>query len=127
MAYAMAHKGKATSDVSYNPDDPPEAYTNPTAYDRISEYTSTARSIYGNDYNPSSQDLDAEVVMRIGGGKKHGRYYLGDGVIDATSTPSLSQIRARSTDTSIPIRPRPETPQQRIVSLQVIPILLVVS
>jgi hypothetical protein len=27
--------------------------------------------------------------MRIGGGKKHGRYYLGDGVIDATSTPSL--------------------------------------
>ena len=127
MAYAMAHKGKATSDVSYNPDDPPEAYTNPTAYDRISEYTSTTRSIHGNDYNPSSQDLDAEVVMRIGGGKKHGRYYLGDGVIDATSTPSLSQIRARSTDTSIPIRPRPETPQQRIVSLQVISILLVVS
>jgi hypothetical protein len=127
MAYAMAHKGKATSDVSYNPDDPPEAYTNPTAYDRISEYTSAARSIHGNDYNPSSQDLDAEVVMRIGGGKKHGRYYLGDGVIDATSTPSLSQLRARSTDTSIPIRPRPETPQQRILSLQVISILLVVS
>ena len=123
----MAHKGKATSDVSYNPDDPPEAYTNPTAYDRISEYTSAARSIHGNDYNPSSQDLDAEVVMRIGGGKKHGRYYLGDGVIDATSTPSLSQLRARSTDTSIPIRPRPETPQQRILSLQVISILLVVS
>ena len=95
MAYAMAHKGKATSDVSYNPDDPPEAYTNPTAYDRISEYTSAARSIHGNDYNPSSHDLDAEVVMRIGGGKKHERYYLGDGVIDATSTPSLSQIRAR--------------------------------
>ena len=127
MAYAMAHKGKATSDVSYNPDDPPEAYTNPTAYDCISEYTSAARSIHGNDYNPSSEDLDAEVVMRIGGGKKHGRYYLGDGVIDATSTPSLSQLRARSTDTSIPIRPRPETPQQRILSLQVISILLVVS
>jgi hypothetical protein len=30
--------------------------------------------------------------MRIGGGKKHGQYYLGDDVIDATSTPSLSQI-----------------------------------
>jgi hypothetical protein len=27
--------------------------------------------------------------MRIGGGKKHGWYYLGDGVIDANSTPSL--------------------------------------
>jgi hypothetical protein len=28
--------------------------------------------------------------MRIGGGKKHGRYYLSDGVIEETSTPSLS-------------------------------------
>jgi hypothetical protein len=96
MAYDMAHKGKVTSDVSYNPDDPPKAYTNPTVYDRINEYMSAARSIYGNDYNPSSQDFDLEVVMRIGGGKKHGLYYLGDGVIDATSTPSLSQIRART-------------------------------
>jgi hypothetical protein len=64
--------------------------------------------------------------MRIGGGKKHGQYYLGDGVIDATSTPSLSQIRARSTDASILIRPRPETSQQRILSLQVIPVLFVI-
>ena len=29
MAYAMAHKGKTTSDISYNPADPPEAYSNP--------------------------------------------------------------------------------------------------
>jgi hypothetical protein len=64
--------------------------------------------------------------MRIGGGKKHGRYYLGDGVINATSAPSLSQIRARSTDASIPICPRPETSQQRILSLQVIPVLFVI-
>jgi hypothetical protein len=26
----MAHKGKATSDITYNPDDGPEAYSNPT-------------------------------------------------------------------------------------------------
>jgi hypothetical protein len=49
-----------------------------------------ARSLYEDDYDSSSQDFDPEVVMRIGGGKKHERYYLGDGVIDATSTPSLS-------------------------------------
>jgi hypothetical protein len=90
MAYAMAHKGKVTSDISYNPDDPPEAYTNPTVYDHINEYTSVAWSIHGNDYNLSSLYFDPEVVMRIGGGKKHGSYYLGDGVIEATSTPSLS-------------------------------------
>jgi hypothetical protein len=126
MAYAMAHKGKATSDVSYNPDDPPEAYTNPTVYTRINEYTSAARTLHGDDYDPSSQDFNPEVVMRIGGSKKHGQYYLGDNVIDVTSTPSLSQIRAQSTGASIPMRPRPDTSQQRILSLQVIPILFVV-
>jgi hypothetical protein len=36
IAYAMTHKGKATSDV-YNPDDPPEAYTNRTVYNRIND------------------------------------------------------------------------------------------
>jgi hypothetical protein len=122
----MAHKGKTTSDVSYNPEDPPEAYSNPTIYTHINEYTSATRSLHGDDCDPSSQDFDLEVVMRIGGVKKHGRYYLGDGVIDVTSTPSLSKIRARSTDTSIPIRPRPDTLQQRIMSLQVIPVLFIV-
>jgi hypothetical protein len=126
MAYALAYKGKAISDVSYNPEDPPEAYNNPTVYTRINEYTSAARSLHGDDYDSSSKDFDPEVVMRIGGGKKHGRYYLGDGVIDATSTPSLSKIRACSTDASIPIRPWPDTSQQWILSLQVIPDLFVV-
>jgi hypothetical protein len=118
MAYAMAHKGKATSDVSYNPEDPPEAYNNPMVYTCINQYTSVARSLHGDDYDPSSQDFDPEVVMRIREGKKHGQYYLGDGVIDVTSTPSLSQIQARSTDASIPICPWPDTSQQWILSLK---------
>jgi hypothetical protein len=70
----MAHKGKATSDVSFNPDDPPEAYTNKSVYDHVSDYTSVARSIHGPDYDPSTDDIDGETVMRIGGGKKHGHY-----------------------------------------------------
>jgi len=39
----MAHKGKATSDVTYNPDDGPEAYTNPAIHSRLSEYTAMAK------------------------------------------------------------------------------------
>lgn len=70
----MAHKGKATSDVSFNPDDPPEAYTNKSVYDHVSDYTSVARSIHGPDYDSSTDDIDGETVMRIGGGKKHGHY-----------------------------------------------------
>ena len=56
-----------------------------------------AKQVHGLEHDPSAHDLDGEVVMRVGGGKKHGRYYLEDSVIDTASTPTLSQIRARST------------------------------
>jgi hypothetical protein len=39
----MAHKGKATYDVTYNPDDGPEAYTNLTVYNRLHDYTAMRR------------------------------------------------------------------------------------
>jgi hypothetical protein len=35
-------------------------------------------------------NIDANTVMRIGQGKKHDRYWIGDSVIDTTSTPTLS-------------------------------------
>ena len=88
----MAHKGKAMSDVSFNLEDPPEAYMNPSVHSRISEYTEVARSLHGSDHDLSTQDFDGEAVMRAGQGKKHGQLWLGDGVIDMASTPSLSQI-----------------------------------
>jgi hypothetical protein len=102
----MAHKGKATSDVNYNPEDGPEAYSNATAHSRLSDYTLMAREVHGPDYDPTTEDLDGEVIMRVGGGKKHGRYWIADGAIDSSSTPTLSQIRARSTSASPAIRPR---------------------
>jgi hypothetical protein len=49
MAYGLAHKGKATSDVTFSPDDPPESYNNPSAYTRISSYASEERSVQGLD------------------------------------------------------------------------------
>ena len=122
----MSHKGKATSGVSYNPEDPPEAYTNLSIHTRISEYTSVARSVHGPEYDPSTEDFDVEIVMRVGGGKKYGRYWLGDDIIDSTSTPSLSQIQARSTSEGPAIRPRPSASQQRVDALEVIPVLLIV-
>jgi hypothetical protein len=72
MAYAMAHKGKETSDVAYNLEDPPKAYTNASVHSSLSEYTLAARSIHGTEYDPSTHDLDGEIVMRVGQGKKHG-------------------------------------------------------
>jgi hypothetical protein len=98
----------------------PEAYSNPTVHNRLSEYTSMVREIHGVECDPTTEDLDGEVVMRIGGGKKHGRYWIADGAIDSSSTPTLSQIRARSTSASPAIRTRLDTSQLHIETLQVI-------
>ena len=75
----MAHKGKATSDVTYNPDDGPEAYTNPAVYSRLHDYTAMAQEVHGPDYDPSTEPIDPDVLMRVGGGKRHGQYGLSTG------------------------------------------------
>ena len=90
MAYALAHKGKATSDVADNLEDPPSMYSNESVHSRLEGYTSMARQVRGPEYDSSAHDLDGEVVMRAGGGKKHGRFWIGDGTIDTASTPTLS-------------------------------------
>ena len=92
MAYALAHKGKAMANIAYNPEDPPLAYSNESVHSRLDGYTSMARMVHGPEYDPSAHDLDGEVVMRAEVGKKHGRFWIGNGTIDTASTPTLSQI-----------------------------------
>jgi hypothetical protein len=70
----MAHKGKATSDVTYNSDDGPEAYSNHAIYSRLREYTAMAQKVHGLDYDPRTEDINPDALMRVGGGKRHGRY-----------------------------------------------------
>jgi hypothetical protein len=86
----MAHKGKATSDVTYNPDDRPEAYSNPAIHSRLHDYTAMAQEVHGPDYDPRTEEVDLDVLMRVGGGKRHGWYWNVDGAIDSSSTPTLS-------------------------------------
>ena len=55
MVYALAHKGKATAlDLTYNPEDPPEAYTNTSVHSKLSEYSSATRTRHGEDFDPAS-------------------------------------------------------------------------
>jgi hypothetical protein len=119
----MTHKGKATSDVNYNLG---EAYSNPSIHSRLSDYTAMAREIHGLDYDPSTHDLNGEIVMRVGGGKKHGKFWIGDGVLDTASTTTLSEIRARSTSESPTICPRPSVAQGWVDALEVISVLFIV-
>jgi hypothetical protein len=43
----MTHKGKATSDVTYNPDGGPEAYNSPVVYSRLHDYITMAQEVHG--------------------------------------------------------------------------------
>jgi len=123
-AYALAHKGKAKDpDLVYNPEDPPKAYSNLSVHSRLSEYTAMAREIHGPEFDPSTADLEGDIVMRLGPGKPHGRYYMGNSTIDTANTQTLAQIRARSTSSSPAIRPRS---QPQVVALQVSSVAFVV-
>jgi hypothetical protein len=70
----MAHKGKGMSDVTYNPEDGPNAYSNPTVHSRLSEYTAMAKKVHGAEYDSRTKDIDGDVLMRVEGGKRHERY-----------------------------------------------------
>ena len=80
----------------------------------------------GHHFYSLYNDLDGEVVMRVGGGKKHVRFWIGDGTIDTASTLTLSQIRARSTGSSPAIRPRSDSTWFQVNALQVISVLFIV-
>jgi hypothetical protein len=114
---SSCHKGKATSDVNYNPEDPPSPYTNETVHSHLSQYTEMARTVHGPEYDLTTAELDPELIMRVGGGKNHGQYWITNSTLDTATTPTLSQIQARSTSSCPPIRPRSGTAQHRMETI----------
>jgi hypothetical protein len=70
----MAHKGKVTSNITYNLEDGPKAYNNLIVYSHLSEYAAMAKEVHELDYDPRIEDINRDVLMRLGGGKRHGRY-----------------------------------------------------
>jgi hypothetical protein len=65
---------KATFDITYNPDDGPEAYNNPSVYICLHDYTAMAPEVHGLEYDPRTEQIDLDVLMWVGGGKRHGPY-----------------------------------------------------
>ena len=91
--FALAHMGKATSDGQFDPDAPSSTYTNPSAHTRISSYVEAVRIVHGPDFDPRTEErLDPELMMRVGQGKKHGRFLIDDNLLGMASTPPLSQL-----------------------------------
>jgi hypothetical protein len=44
------------------------------------------------DYDPRTKDIDGDVVMRVGGGKRHRRYWIVDGAIELLSSLAVSGV-----------------------------------
>jgi hypothetical protein len=49
-----------------------------------------AHEVHGPDYDPRTKDIDEDVLMRVEGGKRHGQYWIVDGAIDSSCTPTVS-------------------------------------
>lgn len=122
--YALAHIGKAKAPTTvYSSSLGPEKYTSPVVYDKLTKYAAAARERHGDDYDPATEPLDTDLVMRIGGGKQHGRYFMANSVIDPSSVQTLSQIRREDRQSGggsqIPIAPRQHSSAQMMTALQV--------
>lgn len=65
--------------------------------------------------------------MRIGLGKKHDHYYIGNNILDSANTPTLVELRARSTSSSPPILSRPSAALAHVERLQVISVLFIIT
>jgi hypothetical protein len=128
QAYGIAHKGKAKADVTFNVDDPPEAYSNPTIQSRITRYVTTAREVSGPDFDPVIEPLDGESVVRRREGRMHGRYHVGDSHLVPSTFPTLAAVRSRDRGTSSapPIDRRPTAMQMLNEQFQVISVVFVI-
>jgi hypothetical protein len=72
MGYILSHQGKATDlENVYNPVRGPDAITNQNVYGKVVQYTEAVCTCHGADYDPSTEPLDTDVLMRTGGGKQH--------------------------------------------------------
>jgi hypothetical protein len=45
----MSHMGRVSFDVSFNPDAPPEAYTDPIVHAKVRDYMEAVRTLHGLD------------------------------------------------------------------------------
>ncbi|PNT67154.1 hypothetical protein BRADI_3g21562v3, partial [Brachypodium distachyon] len=111
MAVDCALRGKASIVSEYSANSPLEAYATPADHAKVTGYAEVFEEVHGPGADPSQHDLDVEVVVRAGGGMKHGRLVFGNGTIDPSTIPSLPHLKATSTSSSASIHSRPGSRQ----------------
>jgi hypothetical protein len=120
--YVLSHQGKATNpDNVYDPAKGVDAFTNPNAYEKVVQYTEAVCRRHGDTYDPATEPLNTDVLMRMGGGKQHDRYFLAHSVIDPATVPTLREVRRSDSTTSsdVPIQPQRPSSTQMMAAVQV--------
>jgi hypothetical protein len=105
--YAMAHTAsyKKVKAFSESDLDDPLKFSNISSHNKLVRYRDEGKARKGEDFNPSQEPIDPELVMIAGGGRPHGSIAIGDGLIRCPS--NLREIKARQTSSCPEIRPRP--------------------
>jgi len=68
--YVLSHQGKATDPENiYDPANGADTFTNPNAYEKVVQYTEAVRKRHGEAYDPATDPLNTDVLMRTGGGE----------------------------------------------------------
>ena len=87
--------------------DHPKSFTNISSHHKMVKYRDEGKARKGEDFNPSQDPFDTELVMISGGGRSHGSQAIGDGLIRCPKT--LLQIKKHlsSSDPEMTPRARP--------------------
>ena len=70
-------------------------------------YTSKFKEVHGQTSEPTSEDFDVEVAMLAGQGKKGGRLWVGDALVDPNTIPQLRDLRRGRTSDQPRVETRP--------------------
>jgi hypothetical protein len=94
-------------------------YTNPNVYDKLAKYIAVGLERHGLTFNPTTDPLDTDLVMRVGRGKQHDRYFIANSTIEPSYVQTLSQIRrgdSKRDGSQIPIAPRQPSSSQMMAA-----------
>jgi hypothetical protein len=66
--------GPVKSGVVFNSDAPTQAYSDLSIHAKVRDYAKVVRALHGSDHNLSTEPLEIDVIVRLGQGRKHGRF-----------------------------------------------------
>ena len=94
-------------------------WVNEQAETQCGSYVSKFKEVHGDTSDPTSEDFDVEVAVLAGQGKKGGRLWIGDGLVDPMTIPSLRHVRRGRTSDQPRVETRPRASDLAVERLRV--------